>query len=585
VSAHEPPEADTSAMPEVESLLPQGTRLLELLFSANTRKWCHRRALLFEFIGERRGEWTVNVDFDLPDVESLPLLTCNEEGKKLEDRILLPLMTFPKDLLPLAQVSTRDETDTWLSIEGSRHARKVSFAVLLAAGDRGGICMNCGPPLLWDLTSADTVVAHKAWVRLGTCVHESGHTAGGSAVPHPAFIQFAMIARLLHRSVFLLLAIPTARVGTRKIVTATYDGPIRVTRRISEALGISPRIIAPRAAFGGNAESYHLQVLPAERLTVVDSRIIYSYFGPSAKACSGDRRIDHRDVLFDRAGLGILKDKECQDQWWEYVEGPAEPMSAHVRCSSDRLPTLEEGRDAYGVFQLSPQFSGVLTQYRAAGVINLLFVLGFALSILAFGGPLRPALLHQPEAIMIVAALVAGFGVSLTIYPKEHLLTSAVMRPWRYLIAFMFLITIAVPTTCLLTWRNVAVGEQLNISAIAIWVEAGFDVLAFILLLAISVSPWLSETTGGPYWRTTGLRLRRSGSPGGKVLDDREVAQREGDPKYVGWVDKRDKAERKKADRLEQRFVSKYLIESHRRELFNRGIPPSTRHARDQRAF
>jgi hypothetical protein len=393
-----------------------------------------------------------------------------------------------------------------------------------------------------------------------------------------------MIARLFYRSAFITVSLPRSELGCRKIITVTHDGPIRMVRGWRESLGLSPLVIAPRAAFGGNAKSYHLQVFPAERLTAVDSRLLYSYFAPCPTVGSGDLELGGVDTLLDEATLDERLKETGSRHWWGGIEGPADPMSSHVRASGDRLPKIEEGRDAYGVFQLYPQYTGSLTQMLIAGLTNLGFVLALVAGLQFHR--LRPLLAHQPEVIFIIAALVVGFGVGLTLYPKEHLLTSSVLRPWRRLEAIIIGLTIAVPITSVWHWHEVRNSAALQLPMPYLWTEAALDFVVCILLAITCIRPYNAETSGGHLWRHTGLGIRRRSFPHrGQVVDDREVARREADPsKWSKWLDKRNDREMRKTYEIKKRFVDKYLVERERQALFNRGVPPAARHSRDQRS-
>jgi len=500
------------------------------------------------------------------------------------DRLLLPLLTFPKDLLPPAHVFTRDERGDWISLEESGTGRRIAYAILLAAAQNANLCTLCAPAVLWDLADSNTITAHKAWRQLGTCMHLPPHPRSAAWTPNAEFVQFVMIARLLYRSVLLTVNLSRKELGCRKIVSITYDGPIRVVRGWREVGGLSPLVIAPRAAFGGNAKSYHLQVFPSERLTVVDSRMLYSYFSPCPVSTSEDLVLEGSDALLEEGDVNTaLKDAGIR-HWWGSIEGPADPMSSHIRGSGQRIPKLETGRDAYGVFQLYPQFSGSLTQMLTAGFTNLAFVWAFVAGLQFHH--LRPVLSNHPEVIFIVAALVVGFGVGLTLYPKEHLLTSSVLRPWRRLEAVLIGFTIAVPITSL--WRLTQVGPNfaLHLPMPYLWVEAGLDLAVFVALFATSVRPYFAETSGRPRWRRTGLAIRRMSFPNrGEVIDDREIARREMDPEKWGeWLHARHNLESRKVYEIKRKFVDRYLVERGRQDLFNRGVPPAVRHARDERA-
>jgi hypothetical protein len=554
---------------ESDDLCEQGSALWKHFFT-DAKEWCHRRALLLHFLEERRGQWTVNVDFDMPDVRHIRLLSPNE------DRLRLPLLTFPKDLLPIAHVDIRDETDNLVSLENSLLSRKLALAVLLSRAEKAKLCVEHAPGLLWQLTDGNTISAFQAWTSLKNLSSTGAPTTPANLHGR---LELAMAARMFYRSMYLVLLFRSADISARKIVEVSHDGPIRITRRWSETFGLSPFTIAPNAEFGGNAESYHVQILPPERLTVVDSRLLYGYFAPKALTDKSsyaygslaDLRIEGSDGLLDRAGLTEWVKESSPVHWWGNVEGPAEPMSAHVRCSGDRMPGLEQGRDCYGIFLLYPQFSGLITQILVAGIINLLFVFAYVAGLQA--GGLSDIPRNHPEVGFILAALVVGFGATLTLYPKEHLLTSAVMRPWRRGEALLIGFTIAVPFTSV--WGN-------SPPMPVLWVEAGVDALVFVYVSLISYRPWDSETNGGQYWWTTGLGFRRSSFPDWVVQDDSEIADRElNDP---AWRRERRRNLDSQQRRIERLYVKSYLVEDNRRALFNQGIPPATRHARSERA-
>lgn len=606
------PHGDEPRPPDTEGLTAEGHVLLEHLVHRSDA-WCNRRAVLLEFMHERRGQWTHNVDFDFPDIHSTLL-------RQNPDRVLLPLFTFNKHLLPPAHVETRDETGEWLSLEESDCGRRVAYAMLLAAAERAELSGRICPDRLWVLTGSDTIAARRAWVGLAQRREEP--TPARVAAPDGAVASFVILCRLFCRSMYLVLGFPVEQIGRRKIVTITHDGPIRVSRRLSEVLGIRPLVIAPRAVFGGNARSYHLQVFPPERLTVVDSRLLYSYYGPAA-ARPTDRRLPGPDEVekkvrsIEEAGAGERTEPAARapgpaptapqpataapepapgarqptrrgGHWWGQVEGPADPMAAHVRCSRTRLPRLEEGRDVYGVVQLYPQFWGFVTQFLAAGLANVFFVVAFVVGLGTH--VVEPMVASHPEVLFVVVVLVAGFGVSLTLYPKEHLLTSAVLRPWRTIEVLITALTIAVPLTSVSAWTDGTGGTgttQLRAPFAALFVEAGLDVALVLLLLVASVAPLLAETTGGHRWRWTGISLRRAGFPYGRALDDVDVVTRSDDhgPRYSIWRAQRPRREGLKLDRIERRFVADYLVEERRRRLFDRGIPPAVRHDRSQRSW
>ena len=318
-------DSDRAVTPEH---LSEGRNLIRLLF-ADAQAWCNRRALLFEFEQERRGQWSNVIDFDQPDVNHIPCLVS-----RVGDRVSLPLLSISKEMLPPAHVQTRDEHGDWLSLEESGVGRLLAYKMLLAAADDAELCLACAPAVLWQLTGSDTVESFKAWCRLHDLMHSNGPLHGATRAPNSLVPRFLNLARLFHRSVLLVIALSATDTHRRKIVTVSFDGPIRVTKRFSESLGLAPRVIAPRTMFGGNARSYHIQILPSERVTVVDSRLLYSYYATQPMECTDDRPLEYSDSLMADAQMESMLEACCTKEWWGHIEGPAEPMSAHVRGSN-----------------------------------------------------------------------------------------------------------------------------------------------------------------------------------------------------------------------------------------------------------
>jgi hypothetical protein len=541
-----------------------GRELLALLFESGA-SFCKRRVVSLRFIEERRGEWSLNVDFVVPDLRGFPFLMADEA----QTRMLVPLVTFSKDVLPVANVTIRDEKDDALPLESSRIGQWLAFIVLAAAAEDAGI--DCGRDLIL-LTDPDTLEAERAWRRI---------TQGNRSTTPPgepaARRNFAAIARLYRRSIPLLLEIKTTEIGVRKIVEICYDGPIRVTREKPERRGSQPLVIAPRAIFGGEAETYHVQLLPPERLTVVDSRVLFAYFrgeSSSGKLHDSDQELAGSPSADEELGYEALPGPGRN---WGCVEGPAEPMSAHIRCSSDRMPKLIEGRDCTAVFQLYPQWTGLLSQYLWLALINVFFIWAVVVGTHGF---LQRSIGDHPEALLLVAGILAGAGISLSLYPKEHLLTSAVLRPWRLLEAAIVALTIVVPATVVSQAHVLSTGHVAEPSWSLAVVEAVVVTATFARLCVISWAPREAETTGASAYEKSGFRLRRLGFPEGRALDDKEIVAREYcDPE---WPDKRAKAEEAKTKALAVQ-AHQYLLENPRRRLLNRGIPPAVRHQHDER--
>jgi hypothetical protein len=594
---------------DANQLIALGKQISELVFD-NGATWCQRRVLMLDFLDERRGEWSVNIDFRVPRVDKIALLTKPSEVDGHCPNYLVPLLTFPKDFLPPAHIKTLDEQGSYLSLADSETSRLTSFVILLATATQADIALvSTNWDHLWQLTSPDTVDAYKAWLTLENVLRPQA--------PTELTARFFKIAQLLTRSVLLLLEFPNDSLGKRKIVTFTHDGPIRMTRNKAEVFGFRPLSICPRCAFGGNAQSYHVQMHSPERLTVVDSRILYSYYASAAgghddEGSSGDgarrppdRKLPTPDKLVGRRGPIDWMASHGISQWWGQVEGPAEPMSAHVRCSEERMPAMEDGREVFAVFQLYPQFAGQLTLFFIAAAANV----GFAWALFAgivWGRNFRThtggflgfnALAYEhPEAILIMTVLVTGFGVGLILYPKEHLITSGVLRPWRWVEGLIIVLTLAIAMTSLWGWKPV--GHHLWPNFEVLFVEIMLDSVAFLYLAIIIARPWFAEPEGGHGWKHTGLRIRRIAYPRrwwpfwryppwkGRVVDDHELAEMELDgKKSQRWVRRSAQLQDTKMDRIENQYAKHLLVSSESRELFNRGIPPAIRHDRLERGY
>ena len=191
---------------------------------------------------------------------------------------------------------------------------------------------------------------------------------------------------------------------------------------------------------------------------------------------------------------------------------------------------------------------GFLTQHIVTALTNFAFVATFVFGI-RYNASFRTLLYENPEVIFIITVLVAGFGVGLTLYPKEHLLTSAVLRPWRRLEALVVAFTLAVPFTSIWLWNS----KTHAVPMAALVVEFFLNLAILLFFGFITYEVWLTETNGGRGWRRTGMRLRRAGFPHfGQAIDDREIAKRESDPKWAQWVKRRDEREIRKLDLMER---------------------------------
>lgn len=574
--------------------LQVGRDAQHLQFSAD---WCLSRSVYLEFIEERRGQWTYNVDFVVPcQARGLDALRSAVSGT------VLPLTTFGKDLLPIAHTSTRDGSGHHVPLETTVVCRQFAYLVLLAAADDAHLCLDCLIPLLWQVTSSDPLDSECAYrklrkdaaLNLQPCAHLP---AGPQAVLEKAG-ELLMALRLYHRSVPVLMELSEhqGEVGTRNSVTMFCDGPIRVTRTFTEIIGWNPLVVAPRAAFGGESSSYHVQLVPPQSVSVVDSRLLYSYYAPELRCGheDNDERLRESGELTPEDAPDFIKNTVTEDwnEYWGHVWGGAEPLSAHIRCGEQRMPQLREGRDAVASFRIYPQFEGVVSEILWAAGMNWLFVVVLFIAI-HWGHYLENVTGRHPEVIFIAAVLVAGLGAGFLLYPREHVLTSAVLRPWRRLVALLILLTIVTPITLVWGSKN----DALHIFYPALWTELVVSTGLMVFLGAISLRPYIAETTGSPLYRLTGLPIRRM-AVGRRswraylALDDREyVDEVDTNASACSGLGRRRKKHRqtrireaRKKEREETRAsANQYLIETARRKLFRRGIPPSVRHQHDQR--
>jgi hypothetical protein len=265
--------------------------------------------------------------------------------------------------------------------------------------------------------------------------------------------------------------------------------------------------------------------------------------------------------------------RESQEfgSWWGCVQGSAEPMAAHVRSSGQRLPRLIDGRDAFSMFQFYPQAAGMIGEILTAAYANLLFVAGLCLGLVWTHG-LVGVLDKQVETIFISGVLVAGLGLGFTFYPKEHLLTSQVARPWRVLVAAVVLVTITALMTCVWDYRATQ-AKLVGGPAVALEVEFGIAAALCVFLGFISFRAFRGQAAGNHFfWRNQGLPLRRLEFYGRRAEDDRDART----------ASRSEMGADKKLAKLDK-LAKRYLVEERRRKLFNRGIPPAIRHERLER--
>ena len=165
---------------------------------------------------------------------------------------------------------------------------------------------------------------------------------------------------------------------------------------------------------------------------------------------------------------------------------------------------------------------------------------------------------------MVIALAVVGIGGSMTIVPREHVLTTFVLRPWR---SYLFVIlTLTVLDTAGILWFGGGWGQKgaNRVPLLPGWVQVGLLVslgVAVALTLVIYVTTqrikW-TETRGLGSWRTTGLRFRRMAYPHGKFPDERTAAR--GDAEHPPDPSDQDAM-------IEALFVDQYLRDELQREL------------------
>ncbi len=569
--------------------LSEGDALVELFFADEAgEQWCHRRVVALRFLAARRGQWTTVVDFTLDKRfgEVVPL----SQG----DEVLIPLFTFNKDVMPPAHVRTEDEKGDVLALGSTRPSRLIECMMLIALASKAEILTEDAERIYEDLANLTDTDP-----RLATCGYEGvechlhRHSASfdaGDTRRTTALVRFASAARLFQRSTILLVPFRkwAVRKSAHKIVTFTYDAPIRLTKYAPELVGYSPLRVAPLTIFGGNAESYHVQLEPPDGVVVVNTRLLYAYTANKSRPCR--RAFPEEDlpdqVLHDLAhraplalGLSRLGLKSYGDKgspvtarplsrrmlnagwsrWWGTVLGSAEPLAAHVRVNAGKLPSLIEGRDAITMFQLYPDmsaFSGLLV----GALLNYAFVLALFLAVhrhLPLISSTSP-----PEPLFIVGALVAGFGSGLALYRREHLITEQVARPWRLLFGVQVLMTI-LSLAALLTHIDDGLTPDKRT-----WISWFFLAasVALACLAAISLRAWVAQRAGGRLrygWQGFGPRrrwFRWHWYPDdlGKAHVSTQGAMR--------------------AERLIKHTAEHYLNERYRRTLFNQGIPAASRH-------
>lgn len=392
-----------------------------------------------------------------------------------------------------------------------------------------------------------------------------------------------MAAKFLHHSIFMLADFPQSAIGTRKVVEVTYDSPIRLTKSSPELLGIDPLRIVPRVFFGGDADSYHVQLEPPPGLAIVDSRLFYSYertvsIHPETQTAKYPwHGIDLQlpgsvpRMPSDTATDGAQASEKAQDTlWWSCVQGSADPMAPHIRCSSERMPRLIDGRDTIAMFQVYPQAAGTISESVLAVMGNVIFVIALFVGLVLTRG-FTSTYAEHTEVLFIMGALTAGLGLGLTFYSREHLVTSQVARPWRVIVTLSMaltigsLMTIAVDIGPIGPARNLPSGV-----AFALITESAIGIACFTFAALISLRALQAQSAGSRmlFRHKRGLPLRRLEYRRYRIDDDvgEEISETS------------DRGSRRKLAQLE-RWACRYLSRDGRRELFNAGVPPAIRHS------
>lgn len=541
-------------------------------------RWCRRRVLKLHFLEERRGQWRVSVDLRRP---SFP---CHSWLQK-QRCILLPVMTVRKYLHPLANFHLSDRKGDALFRERNLVARRLQFAILAAlvnrTADRTMLDAVVGD--LWAVTDTDMMESKEALQRVVDAIMKLG-------TKDDHVLELLSVLRIFSQSILVLVEIPVEHFQDncdRFLINVHHDSPVRVHRRLGERLGSSPLLIAPRTEYGGNAESYHVEFDPPSDVMVVDSWMIHAYSSaeqhwcddatlhpPSKPSLTTSLRcrfygwgVAHpRDATDQPMDIAIATARElCFSRWWGRWHGSADPLSGHVRLDGDRMSPMSKLRESYAVFCLYPQWTTV-ARYLGVG-LAMAVVLGLFVAGLGTGA-LHNAMRDHAEAVVIVVVTIASLGAGLALYPREHLMTGFVLRPWRHLIAGLFILTVGAVGTSLVHPTRIGTGfcttwySGILISAAML----GWVILAWLFLISLRVRK--AETTGGSLrWKWTGIPVRRW------THWHRRMPETYG-PQRVKRLQKKDG---QLTEMVKLGLVDKYLIDSNALRLIDRGLPPATR--------
>ncbi len=578
--------------------LTEGKRLADLFFFGS---WCRRRVVTLRFLAQRRGRWVVNVDFTpTPSFLKIAALTTDSE-------VLVPLLTCSKDFMPLAHVGATDETGRVFPLASVGESRKVVCMIMMSLAKQAGIWPDVIDKL-GSLTDTDPRVSAGAIdaiedrlaLKQGE-VWRSAHMAEvGPQTTRKGchLVDFANAARLFNRSVLLMAAFPkeTAEHKQHKIATFTYDAPIRLRRSLPERLGWSPLCVAPLTVFGGDADSYHVQLDPPSGVVVVDTRLLYSYTATQSLASAyglpayefddeplplnrrwprrvlrsfgADRPFQSERARWPRPFFNAASAQGWR-RLWGYVLGSSEPMPAHVHAGGLRLPRLIDGRDVVTLFHVYPDITG-FAGLLVASAANVAYVLFLALALAWLPGGIHTGLEHAPEPVFLVGVLVAGLGSGLALYNREHILTDQVAKPWRGLYAIQ-IVAVVVSLGVLLLGIHQSFPPT---GRVILKVVSVLALVTLLYLALISWWAWVAQRAGIRPVLQQGYFLRRIRFKWNRVPDVIHA-------KTLRAVNERrsqDAEGRRKTSRIMRRHAVRYFNEVRRRHLFNQGVPPSSRH-------
>ena len=569
----------------------QGRSLATLVLDGD---WCRRRVINLHFVEERRGKWHSSVDFEMP--RELDHLELCDAGRK---RRWLPVAMYRKHLLPITHMQTRDEDDRIVPTASSAVSAQLAFAMLMGRASLTSLDLSLAAPLLWRIACPNSVASDEAMAEF---LKRHWPTASlGQSLLHRQ--QFLLALRCLAGSALIVTEVHEKDRGEQRVLNLYSDGPVRVSRRFWEMAGWRPLTVAPRVVFGGNAVSYDMEIEPPQQILVADSRLLFSYFQPRQSLSppepelghpldppaprpplkaghrlwrwwiAGSRHRPKRHGPEDALTLSIRE--QSMDRRWDHVEGSAEPMTAHVRVRGSRFARMGQGRDVYAIFQFYPQYVGQLLQFLFVGGINLAFLAIVTRSV--HDPTMEPLLAQHPDVLLIAVLAVVGIGGSITLVPREHVLTTFVLRPWRQYVVVILFLTLAGSALVLvyggpwgMTGRPWSVpGWTHGLLRAATWLAF----VTWLVLAAITLRVRKAETRGTRSWKRVGLRFRLAQYPCGKALDERGLGAITDDQRV-----------RQRAA-IESLYVDQYLRDDSQRVLLNRGIPVSIRHEPTERGF